>query len=100
MLFGVAARELVRRTRRGFLTLVPLGLAARRVGGRGEAQIDGARLVRVARERRLRVRHLARVGEDAHLAVVGDVVLLVGRHHLEAQAAGVVGVMAVDVAVA
>ena len=36
-------------------------------------------------------------GEHAHLAVVGDVVLLVGRDHLEAQAAGVVGAVPVDV---
>jgi hypothetical protein len=33
--------------------------------------------------------HLA-VGEQADHAVVGDVVLLVRRHHLEAEAAGVV----------
>ena len=96
VLLGVAAREPVLRTGRRHLAVVPLGFAAERLRGGDEVEVDGARLVRVARERRLRLGHLARVREHAHLAVVGDVVLLVRRHHVEPQPRRVVRVVTVD----
>ena len=101
VLLGVAAREAVRRAGWRLLALVPLGLAARRLGDRREPEVD-RRTARAgcAANADAGVGHVARVGEDAHLAVVGDLVLLVRRDHVEPQPAGVVRQVAVDVAAA
>src|SRR6185437_14934644 len=65
LLLGVAAREGMRRPGGRLLTLVPLGFAARRLRGRGDPELEGARYMGVALERAAGIGHLARVGEQA-----------------------------------
>ena len=97
LLLGVALGEAVRGAGRRLLALVVDRLTTRRLRHRGEAEVDRALLARVALERSAGVGHLARVHEHAHVAVVGDVVLLVRRDDVELQSAGVVRDVALDV---
>src|SRR4051812_7986220 len=97
LLLGVALGEAVRGAGRRFLAVVVDRLATRRLRHRGEAEIDRALLARVRLERSAGVGHLPRVHEHAHVAVVGDVVLLVRRDDVELQAAGVVRDVSLDV---
>jgi hypothetical protein len=97
VLLGVSAGEHLGRVEiRLLLAFLPLGLAAPRLGDRDQPQIDAALDARVVLEGRLRIRHVARLREDAHLAVVGDPVFLVRLDHLELEAAAVVRVVVVD----